>query len=196
MKIKSILTKSITAAAFTLVGAVAMNNVNNNDVQAAVVQNDAAVYTTHTSATVYNNYENGQATGQVLAANTSWKVIKTAYDAQGNKWYDLGKHQWVMAEKHETVKVSAPKAQVNTVNNTNTQTVSNNASVTTNTSNVSYTSNASGSEASAKAWIAGRESGVHTVQEMVNTLVSTNYQHHTLMVITQLLTKKELLTTM
>lgn len=64
-----------------------------------------------------------------------------------------------MAEKHETVKVSAPKAQVNTVNNTNTQTVSNNASVTTNTSNVSYTSNASGSEASAKAWIAGRESG-------------------------------------
>lgn len=85
MKIKSILTKSITAAAFTLVGAVAMNNVNNNDVQAAVVQNDAAVYTTHTSATVYNNYENGQATGQVLAANTSWKVIKTAYDAQGNK---------------------------------------------------------------------------------------------------------------
>lgn len=153
MKIKSILTKSVTAAAFALVGAVAINNANNNDAQAAVVQNDAAVYTTHTSTTVYNKYENGKATGQVLAANTSWKVIKTAYDAQGNKWYDLGKHQWVKVEKHETASAaSTQNAQAQT------QTVSNNT-VTTNTSNVSYTSNASGSEASAKAWIAGRESG-------------------------------------
>ncbi|EFG56295.1 hypothetical protein C5L18_000632 [Lactobacillus amylolyticus] len=35
------------------------------------------------------------ATGQVLAANTNWKVIQTAYDSQGNKWYDLGDNQWV-----------------------------------------------------------------------------------------------------
>ncbi|WP_251716443.1 SLAP domain-containing protein [Lactobacillus agrestimuris] len=158
MKIKSILTKSITAASFTLVGAAAFTTTNN--VQASVVENDAAVYTVHTSTTVYNNYQNGAATGQVLAPNTSWKVIKTAYDAQGDKWYDLGKNQWVKAEKAVAVSTNA---QAQTQANTQTQNTSVSTQAPVSQSPVvasnAYTTNVSGSEASAKAWIAGRESG-------------------------------------
>lgn len=169
MKIKSILGKSIAAAALSVTGVVAVNNMNSNDVQAAVVENDTAVYTVNKATTVYNNYENPVATGQVLSANTSWKVIKTAYDAQGNKWYDLGKNQWV---KVETTTKTTTKSQ-NTNNNNNTQVAtqastaqtqnySAKAQTTTSSNNSSssnYTSTATGSEASAKAWIASRESG-------------------------------------
>ena len=95
MKLKSILTKTIAVAALSVAGIVTINSTNSNKAQAAIVQNDAATYRVTKSTIVYNNYENGVATGQVLAANTNWKVIKTAYDNQGNKWYDLGKNQWV-----------------------------------------------------------------------------------------------------
>ncbi len=149
---KSILTKSIAVAAFAVAGIAAVN-ITNNDAQAAIVQNDISVYTVNTQTTVYNNYENGQATGQVLAANTSWKVIKTAYDQQGNKWYDLGKNQWVKVPKETKTTVSSANTQ-NATANVQTQ-----ATTKTASSNSNYTSNATGSEAAAKAWIAGRESG-------------------------------------
>ncbi|MGQ5708866.1 hypothetical protein [Lactobacillus sp. PSON] len=168
MKINSILGKSIAAAALSVTGLVAVNNMNSNDVQAAVVENDAAVYTTNKSTTVYNNYENPVATGQVLSANTSWKVIKTAYDAKGNKWYDLGKNQWIKVET-ETKKVAksqntetntaAQTAQVEQPASQATQTYSAPAASQTQTQSSNYTSTATGSEASAKAWIASRESG-------------------------------------
>lgn len=140
MKLKSILTKTIVTIALALVGVVAINN-TNNDVQAAIVKNDVRTYKVYTKTAVYNKYQNGKKTGQVLAANTNWKVIKTAYDAKGNKWYDLGKNQWV---KVVIVKATsqAPKNTATTMNNS-----------------TSYTSKATGSEAGAKAWIAGRESG-------------------------------------
>lgn len=147
MKIKSILTKSIAVAAFTIAGVAAINT--NNEAHAAIVQNDAKVYTVNTQTTVYNNYEDGKATGQVLAANTSWKVIKTAYDNQGNKWYDLGKHQWVKVPKQTVADTQS--------NSQNTQPSSQAPTNTAASSN--YTSSATGSEASAKAWIAGQESG-------------------------------------
>lgn len=167
MKIKSILGKSLAAAALSVTGLVAVNNMNSDNVQAAVVENDASVYTVNKSTTVYNSYENPVATGQVLSANTSWKVIKTAYDAQGNKWYDLGKNQWV---KVETSTKTVAKSQNTETNTNNTQVASqasttqtSSASTATSTSNTSssssYTSTATGSEASAKAWIANRESG-------------------------------------
>lgn len=160
MKINSILTKSVAAVSLSVAGIATVNSMNNNDAQAAVVKNDVAVYTVHQSTTVYNNYENGQATGQVLAANTSWKVIKTAYDAHGNKWYDLGKNQWVKVETEVNNTNTQTQSTNNTYNNQNvsSQTTSNN-SVSSYSANNSYTSNATGSEASAKAWIAGRESG-------------------------------------
>lgn len=99
MKTKSILTKTIAVAALSLAGIGAINQLDNNEAQAAVVQNDAAVYTT-TQAN--NNYENPVATGQTLAAGTNWKIIKTAYDSKGQKWYDLGLNQWVLATNYTT----------------------------------------------------------------------------------------------
>lgn len=168
MKIKSILVKSIAVAAMSVTGLVAANNVTSNTAQAAIVQNDASVvtvnYVSNNAINVYNNYENPVATGQTLASNTSWKVIKTAYDSKGHKWYDLGKNQWVRA-KYVTIGYHAAAAQTqaqtttNTAAQTSVQSQQTQAQTTSNTNASSYTSSATGSEASAKAWIASRESG-------------------------------------
>lgn len=154
MKIKSILTKSIATVALSVAGIAAVNS-TTNDAHAAIVENDAAVYKVYKSTTVYNDYQKGQQTGQVLQANSSWKVIKTAYDANGNKWYDLGKNQWVKVEKTQT-------SDVQNTNSTASSAVSNQMSTQSTASyatSSNYTSSATGSEASAKSWIAGRESG-------------------------------------
>ena len=192
---KSFLTKTIAVAALSVTGLVAANTNNDNQkAQAAVVQNDAAVYTITSATTVYNNYENPVATGQVLPANTDWQIIQTAYDSKGQKWYDLGKNQWVQANavKAQTTQTSAQtqptqptQPTTNQINynaqqaytssaqtsqnqnynyNTSAQStqsynVAPKATTQTQSSSSSYTSNATGSEASAKAWIANRESG-------------------------------------
>ena len=168
MKIKSILVKSIAVAAMSVTGLVVANNAGSNTAQAAIVQNDASVvtvnYVSNNSINVYNNYENPVATGQTLASNTSWKVIKTAYDSKGHKWYDLGKNQWVRA-KYVTIGYHTAAAQTQAQTTTNTavqtsvQSQQTQTQTTSNTSASSYTSSATGSEASAKAWIASRESG-------------------------------------
>lgn len=103
MKVKSILTKSITIAALTTASAAALSCVSSNSAHAAIVRNDASVYHVAALTTVYNNYQNGLATGQVLSPNTNWKIIRTAYDYQGNKWYDLGKNQWVKVAANVTI---------------------------------------------------------------------------------------------
>ena len=168
MKIKSILVKSIAVAAMSVTGLVAANNVTSNTAQAAIVQNDASVvtvnYVSNNAINVYNNYEKPVATGQTLASDTSWKVIKTAYDSKGHKWYDLGKNQWVRA-KYVTIGYHAAAAQTqaqtttNTAAQTSVQSQQTQTQTTLNTNASSYTSSATGSEASAKAWIASRESG-------------------------------------
>lgn len=165
MKIKSILVKSIAVTALSVTGLVAANN-NTNTAQAAIVENDTDVVTvknvSDNAITVYNSYKNPEATGQTLASNTSWKVIKTAYDAKGHKWYDLGKNQWVRA-KYVTRGYHTQAAVTQAPVQHQTQTENTNSAATTtaanNTNTQTTTSTVSGSEASAKEWIAGRESG-------------------------------------
>lgn len=163
MKIKSILVKSIAVAAMSVTGLVVANNAGSQTAQAATVQNDAHVvtvnYVSDNSITVYNNYENPVATGQTLASNTSWKVIKTAYDSKGHKWYDLGKNQWIRAEYVTAGYVAANNATAKSTTTVSQAPAAQTQSQAATTSAKSYTSNATGSEASAKAWIAGRESG-------------------------------------
>jgi hypothetical protein len=231
LKFQSILTKSLAAAALTATGLVALNSQNTNDAQAAtIVQNDTNVVTinnANSTVAVWDGVENAHFTGKELVHGTTWKVIRTAYDAMGNKWYDLGANQWIMAkytveggnattaqapvqqaqasvQKQQTTQVqqsaqkqttSVASQQVNTQAKAATQvqhqTVAqapktnynynvqrtysapvqqrtySYASAQKQTTQVaqktqtttSYTSNASGSEAAAKAWIAGRESG-------------------------------------
>ena len=241
MKFQSILTKSLAAAALTATGLVALNSQNTNDAQAAtIVQNDTNVVTinnANSTVAVWDGVENANFTGKELVHGTTWKVIRTAYDAMGNKWYDLGANQWIMAkytveggnaasaqvatpvapqaqapvqqvqpqttvqapvqpqttvqapvQKQQTTQVQAPvqqkqqtavQAQAPKTNyNYNVQRTYS-APVQQRTysyapaqkqttqvaqpaqtqATTSYTSNVSGSEAAAKAWIAGRESG-------------------------------------
>ena len=242
MKFQSILTKSLAAAALTATGLVALNSQNTNDAQAAtIVQNDTNVVTinnANSTVAVWDGIENANFTGKELVHGTTWKVVRTAYDVMGNKWYDLGANQWIMAkytveggnaasaqvatpvapqaqapvqqqttvqapvQKQETTQVqqakpatpaasqqasaqqttqvqapaqkqqtvvqapktnynynvqrtySAPVQQQRTYSYAPAQKQTAQTQATT-----SYTSNVSGSEAAAKAWIAGRESG-------------------------------------
>ena len=231
MKFQSILTKSLAAAALTATGLVALNSQNTNDAQAAtIVQNDTNVVTinnANSTVAVWDGVENANFTGKELVHGTTWKVVRTAYDAMGNKWYNLGANQWIMAkytveggnaasaqvatpvapqaqapvqqvqpqttvqapvQKQQTTQVQAPvqqkqqtavQAQAPKTNyNYNVQRTYS-APVQQRTysyapaqkqttqvaqpaqtqATTSYTSNVSGSEAAAKAWIAGRESG-------------------------------------
>ena len=243
MKFQSILTKSLAAAALTATGLVALNSQNTNDAQAAtIVQNDTNVVTinnANSTVAVWDGIENANFTGKELVHGTTWKVVRTAYDVMGNKWYDLGANQWIMAkytveggnaasaqvatpvapqaqttvqapvQKQETAQVqqtkpatpaasqqasaqpqtkqapvasaqqttqvqapktnynynvqrtySAPVQQQRTYSYAPAQKQTTQVAQPAQTqATTSYTSNASGSEAAAKAWIAGRESG-------------------------------------
>ena len=117
MKFQSILTKSLAAAALTATGLVALNSQNTNDAQAAtIVQNDTNVVTinnANSTVAVWDGVENANFTGKELVHGTTWKVIRTAYDVMGNKWYDLGANQWIMA-KYTVEGGNAASAQVAT----------------------------------------------------------------------------------
>lgn len=164
MKKNKLFSKSIAAAAISVVSLLPLTAISGAKSQAAIVRNDATVYKVYVATTVYNNYENGLATGQVLPANSSWKIIKTAYDQRGNKWYDLGKNQWVKVVTPNTKVTDSYRYRGQRYNiygnyqqrqnNVNTQ-----AQTYTTPARNNSVSTVGGSEASAKAWIAGRESG-------------------------------------
>ena len=171
INIKSVLTKSLMAAGMALASLVALTTTTNKEAHAATTANDPEVVTVNYvpgyGIAVWDKASSSDAkiTGQKLAHATSWKVIDSAYDAQGNKWYDLGKDQWVPAkwvraglnsvDPNTAFDYVAPQAPTYNSNYSSQTTTANNYSATTS----SYTSNVSGSEAAAKAWIAGRESG-------------------------------------
>ena len=164
MKVKSILVKSAAVAALSASGVAVIGSVATSDVQAATVENDAAVVTVNyvdgNSIHVWNSYKHPKATGQILPSNSSWKVIKTAYDKKGHKWYDLGKNQWVKAKYVNKGYHPANESQNTAITSSQTEnsTVANNTGSTYAT-NINYTTASTDSEAGAKAWIASRESG-------------------------------------
>lgn len=164
MKVKSILVKSAAVAALSASGVAVIGSVATSDVQAATVENDASVVTVNyvdgNSIHVWNSYKHPKATGQILPSNSSWKVIKTAYDKKGHKWYDLGKNQWVKAKYVNKGYHPANESQNTAVTSSQTEnsTVANNTESTYAT-NLNYTTASTDSEAGAKAWIASRESG-------------------------------------
>lgn len=55
------------------------------------------IYHVHRFQKVYDNYNNPEYTGQILASNSNWIILKKAHDQYGNKWYKLGRKQWVLA---------------------------------------------------------------------------------------------------
>lgn len=109
---KQNLTKIVMASALIL----PISSLSANGAQAAIVPNTKTICHVNKATKVYNDYKKGKhATGQVLGANTSWKIIKTAKTKKGVTWYDLGKNQWIKAPKltytAQVVKAQAPVSQ-------------------------------------------------------------------------------------
>lgn len=188
---KSVLTKTFMAAGIAATG-LTVANMNNNKAQAATTSADPKVVTIKANSVAVRKSASDYAVGngQILYRATSWKVIDSAYDANGQKWYDLGKDQWVKASTtvpgfHTVAKYTAStnsnssssqassSASANSnysynTNSSNNKTYSSSYSYsapktnyvsTKSNASTSYTSTATGSEASAKAWIANKESG-------------------------------------
>ena len=218
--LKSTLTKTAAAAALTLAGAAIVNNTQNT-VKAAEVtvgQQEKIVtinYLPHKSIAVWNSYgPDKQMTGQYLPHATAWKVIRAAYDDAGNKWYDLGANQWVMAKY---TRLGKDTVDPNVASELFTsQASSYNTAAQTQTTQGSYSAPKTSvlklnklqykkhnlhnhNQATLQTYLVLKQQlrhglqdvnqVVHTQQEMVNTLVSTNYQHHTLVETTQQQTK-------
>ena len=91
-----LITKSLTVTALSIAGLAAVNT-QAPHVQAATVD-VTNVTITAPSVAVWDGIENAHFTGHELKANTTWKVFKTAYDGRGNKWFDLGNNQWILAK--------------------------------------------------------------------------------------------------
>lgn len=91
-----LITKSLTVTALSIAGLAAINT-QAPHVQAATVD-VTNVTITAPSVAVWDGIENAHFTGHELKANTTWKVLKTAYDGRGNKWFDLGNNQWILAK--------------------------------------------------------------------------------------------------
>lgn len=167
MSNKKLVKKSLAAAVISLGGIGVIGSMQASSAHAAVVNK---VYRVYRPTTVYNSYQQPVATGQVLKANSSWKIIRTARDAKGNTWYDLGKNQWVKvvnpasSRRVATHRYGRQHYQVvkhvyhhpyyhHYVNNYYQPQSKRRLGVKT------YAARISGSEASAKNWIAQRESG-------------------------------------
>lgn len=93
-----------------------MSSLSTHGAQAAIVPNTKTICHVNKATKVYDDYKKGKhATGQVLGANTSWKIIKTAKTKKGVTWYDLGKDQWIKAPKltytAQVVNTQAPVSQ-------------------------------------------------------------------------------------
>lgn len=104
-----------------------ISSLSAHGAQAAIVPNTKTICHVNKATKVYDDYKKGKhATGQVLGANTSWKIIKTAKTKKGVTWYDLGKDQWIKAPKltytAQVVKTQAPVSQAPQAPTQNTQT--------------------------------------------------------------------------
>lgn len=154
--------KATIISTITILGLTLFSNINSYQAQAAIINNEQTIYYAPKTKHLYTDYQHPTKHNerkQVLQKGTAWKIIKTAIDNKGNKWYDLGKNQWVKVDKTATTNQvatqnnqinqpavsQAPKAQTAPI----TQTKSVNK--------VHYA--VSSSESAAKAWIANHESG-------------------------------------
>lgn len=185
------LVETSTAALLAIGGVAVINATTTNTAHAATITaNTASVVTTKYNTTVFNSADAGrQATGQVLETNTHWKVIKTAINNNGEKWFDLGKNQWVKATDvvngYQNVATQTSNSSVATqASNTsavksvspqrqqyqqvqqrqslpayNNNNTGNNYSVRHITNTNYAAATGSSSEQAAKNWIAQRESG-------------------------------------
>ena len=142
MNIKSNVLKSVFAAGLALTGVAAIGLGTNGQADAATIGDSVTVdYIDGQSIATWSNYYTATVTGSVKDGS-SWKVVKTARDASGEKWYKIGKRQWIMAKY--TTEVSTTSNSTYNANTTSTNTANStyNANTTsTNTANNTYNAN-------------------------------------------------------
>ncbi|MCD5515413.1 aggregation-promoting factor [Lactobacillus delbrueckii] len=98
MNIKSNVLKSVFAAGLALTGVAAIGLGTNGQADAATIGDSVTVdYIDGQSIATWSNYYTATVTGSVKDGS-SWKVVKTARDASGEKWYKIGNRQWIMAK--------------------------------------------------------------------------------------------------
>ena len=129
MNIKSNVLKSVFAAGLALTGVAAIGLGTNGQADAATIGDSVTVdYIDGQSIATWSNYYTATVTGSVKDGS-SWKVVKTARDASGEKWYKIGNRQWIMA-KYTTEAATASNSTYN-ANTTSTNTANNTTSSTT-----------------------------------------------------------------
>lgn len=129
LNIKSNVLKSVFAAGLALTGVAAIGLGTNGQADAATIGDSVTVdYIDGQSIATWSNYYTATVTGSVKDGS-SWKVVKTARDASGEKWYKIGKRQWIMA-KYTTEAATASNSTYN-ANTTSTNTANNTTSSTT-----------------------------------------------------------------
>ena len=142
MNIKSNVLKSVFAAGLALTGVAAIGLGTNSQADAATIGDSVTVdYIDGQSIATWSNYYTATVTGSVKDGS-SWKVVKTARDASGEKWYKIGKRQWIMAKY--TTEASTTSNSTYNANTTSTNTANStyNANTTsTNTANSTYNAN-------------------------------------------------------
>lgn len=140
LNIKSNVLKSVFAAGLALTGVAAISLGTNGQADAATVGESVTVdYIDGQSIATWSNYHTASVTGSVKDGS-SWRVVKTAHDASGEKWYKIGRRQWIMA-KYTTEATANSTYQANTSSYT-----ANTAANTTGSTSYStnYSSSASG----------------------------------------------------
>jgi hypothetical protein len=129
LNIKSNVLKSVFAAGLALTGVAAIGLGTNGQADAATIGDSVTVdYIDGQSIATWSNYYTATVTGSVKDGS-SWKVVKPARDASGEKWYKIGKRQWIMA-KYTTEASTASNSTYN-ANTTSTNTANNTTSSTT-----------------------------------------------------------------
>lgn len=140
LNIKSNVLKSVFAAGLALTGVAAIGLGTNGQADAATIGDSVTVdYIDGQSIATWSNYYTATVTGSVKDGS-SWKVVKTARDASGEKWYKIGKRQWIMA-KYTTEASTASNSTYN-ANTTSTNTATSTTSSTGTGYTTSYSSSA------------------------------------------------------
>lgn len=123
-----------------MTGVAAISLGTNGQADAATIGDSVTVdYIDGQSIATWSNYYTATVTGSVKDGS-SWKVVKTARDASGEKWYKIGKRQWIMA-KYTTEAATASNSTYN-ANTTSTNTANSTTSSTGTGYTTSYSSSA------------------------------------------------------
>ena len=140
MNIKSNVLKSVFAAGLALTGVAAIGLGTNGQADAATIGDSVTVdYIDGQSIATWSNYYTATVTGSVKDGS-SWKVVKTARDSSGEKWYKIGKRQWIMAKY--TTEASTTSNSTYNANTTSTNTANSTTSSTGTGYTTSYSSSA------------------------------------------------------